>query len=125
MGFFSKTCAKTHMPIVNIHKGFPRFHTIVALTPDGKVMEGIYDGYGRVNDVDILEDMNMDDWDKVKFVLRDSYKGEKYHELGKSRDELGQGWFMSDKFLLFCAMRDGFKSYAEYKKYFKKYADWI
>jgi hypothetical protein len=125
MGFFSKTCAKTHMPIVNVHRGFPRFHTIVALTPDGNVLEGVYDGYGRVNDVDILEDMNMDDWNKVKFVLRDSYKGEKYNELGKSRDELGQGWFMDTQFLLFCAMRDKFKDYAEYKKYFKKYANWI
>jgi hypothetical protein len=113
------------MPIVNVHKGFPKFHTIVALTPDGKVMEGIYDGYGRVNDVDILEDMDMDDWNKVKFVLRSSYQGEKYKDLGKSRDELGQGWFMDNQFLLFCAMRDSFKDYAEYKKYFKKYANWL
>lgn len=128
MGFFSKTCAKTYMPVVSVYKGFPRFHTIVALTPDGKVMEGIYDGYGRVNDEDILSETEREDWDnweKVKFVLRSSYQGEKYEDLGKSRDELGQGWFMDNQFLLFCAMREDFKNYAEYKKYFKKYANWL
>jgi hypothetical protein len=120
MGFFSKTCAKTFMPIVAELRGYPRFHNVVALRPNGEIVEGVYDGYGRVNNVEL-----HDDWDKVKFVLSSAYNGESYNDLGKSGSELAQGWFMDNQFLLFCAMRDSFKSYAEYKKYFKKYANWL
>ena len=120
MGFFSKTCAKTHMPIVSNLRGYPRFHHVAALRPNGEIFKGVYDGYGRVGDVELT-----DDWEEVKLVLLSNYDNETFHDLGKSKTELGQGWFMDDQFLLFCSLRDSFKSYAEYKKYFKKYANWL
>jgi hypothetical protein len=125
MGFYSKTCAKSHLPVIaSYKKGFPSLTNVVALKPDGTKMEGIYDGYGRLNDVDIYEKGNLDEWDKVKFVLKMHYEGESYEDLGKSGQEIAQGFFMDDQFLLFCVLRGKFKSYAEYKKYFKKYANW-
>ena len=48
MGFFSKTCAKTHLPIVSHYKDIPRLSEVVALLPNGKKFTGSYDGYGRV-----------------------------------------------------------------------------
>ena len=66
-------------------------------------------------------------WNAVKFVLSAYYNGEDYKDLGKSGNELGQGYFMDDKFLIYCATvkQDGFKSYSQYKTAFKKYANWI
>jgi hypothetical protein len=45
--------------------------------------------------------------------------------LGKSRDELAQGYFMSDRFLLHCLKVGSFATYADYKKALEKYGDWI
>ena len=129
MGFFSKTCAKTHLPVITIYKnGFNQFKSVVALYPDGKKIAGDYDGYGRVGDISVFgEEYDDDLWNKVKFVLQQHYNGETYAQLGKSHDELGQGYFMADQFLIYCSTvkRDGFKNYSEYKSAFKKYADWI
>jgi hypothetical protein len=126
MGFFSKTCAKTHLPVVADCKGLPRLNEIVALYPNGTKLEGSYDGYGRVNGIDLLPDGYVEKkWDAIKFVLKDKYAGETYKELGNSGDELAQGYFMSDRFLLHCMKVGSFASYAEYKKAMHKYGDWL
>jgi hypothetical protein len=129
MGFFSKTCAKTHLPVITQYKdGFNEFKNVVALFPDGTTRAGIYDGYGRVDGESVFGDEYEEDkWESVKFVLKKHYNGEKYSELGKSGDELAQGYFMDNAFLVYCVTMkpDGFKSYAEYKKAVKKYAGWI
>jgi hypothetical protein len=119
MGFFSKTCAKTHLPVCTMYKERPFFSAVVALTADGQIIDGVYDGYGRVNEVEL-----HDDWDNVKFVLKHAYKGEKYAELGESHDEKAQGYFMADEFLDVCEKKQAFKSFNEYRKYFEKYAQW-
>lgn len=125
MGFFSKTCAKTHKPIVHNMRGFPELSEIVALFPDGSRLVGHYDGYGRVKEVDLLPDgWSREPWDAIKFVLVKAYKGEDYKDLGKSHDELAQGHFMDDKFLRHCLAIEGFKSYEDYKKSFKNLANW-
>ena len=125
MGYFSKTCAKTHMPVVVEALEIPRLNMVVALMPDGRKFEGAYDGYGRVGGKNVLE---YDDgnfmWPKVKFVLREYYNGEKYEELGKSGDELAQGYFMDKKFLHYCLLKGPFKNRAEYTRAFKKHANW-
>jgi hypothetical protein len=125
MGYFSKTCAKTHLPVVVDALGIPRLNLVVALMPDGRKFEGSYDGYGRVGGENVLE---YDDgkwmWPKVKFVLRDHYNGETYDELGKSGDEKAQGFFMDKAFLHYCIMHGPFKNRAEYTRAFKKYANW-
>ena len=126
MGFFSKTCAKTNLPVVADCKGFPKLNEIVVLYPDGTKLEGSYDGYGRVNDIDLLPDgYEEDKWDALKFVLKWKYEGETYKQLGKSHDELAQGYFMSDTFLKICIEEGSFKNYSEYKKAMKQYGDWI
>ena len=48
MGYFSKCCAKTHLPVVVESLGIPHLNNVVALLPDGRKFEGSYDGYGRV-----------------------------------------------------------------------------
>jgi hypothetical protein len=126
MGFFSKTCAKTNLPVVADCKGYPKLNEIIVLYPDGKRLEGSYDGYGRVNDIDLLPDgYEEDKWDALKFVLKWRYEGESYKQLGKSKDELAQGYFMSDRFLDLCVEKGSFKNYAEYKKAMKEYGDWL
>lgn len=125
MGFFSKCCAKTHLPILTIQKEVPRLSTVVALLPDGTKRQGIYDGYGRVDGVSVMADADgRDIWKKVKFVLLDHYNGEAYHDLGPSGDELAQGFFMHKDFILYCLMHGAFKNRAQYVRAFKKYAAW-
>jgi hypothetical protein len=102
-----------------MYKERPFFSAVVALTADGQVIEGVYDGYGRVNDVELHED-----WENVKFVLRHAYKGEKYADLGESYDEKAQGWFMDDEFLDVCETKGSFATHKEYQLFFDKFAKW-
>ena len=134
MGFFSKTCAKTNLPVIHHgygndwHRKYPKFYDVVVLYPDGRKIEGVYDGYGRVDGVSICGDeYDHKLWGKIKFVLKEHYAGETYKDLGKSRDELGQGHFMSEEFIRYCAtvQSHGFKSYDAYKRSFKKLAGWL
>lgn len=119
MGFFSKTCAKTHLPVCAApFKGDAFFCDVVALLPNGKTIVGTYDGYGRIGEQELV------DFDAVKFVLAHAYNGEEYADLGESGREMGQGYFMSQRFLNYCKRKKSFKSYAEYAKAFDKYADW-
>ena len=125
MGFFSKTCAKTHLPVVAECIGYPKLHTVVVLYPDGRKVEGSYDGYGRIDGVDLCPNgYDHDLWESLKFVIADAYEGESYKDLGKSHNEIAQGFFMDKKFLEHCMVVGSFKNYAEYKKAFKKLANW-
>lgn len=133
MGFFSKVCAKTNLPVIHHgygndwHRNYPEFFDVVGLYPDGKKLEGVYDGYGRIGGQDVCPDGYKHDlWESVKFVLKKHYDGESYADLGKSHDEMAQGHFMAEGFLIYCRTMKpaGFKDYSEYKKAFKKYANW-
>ena len=111
MGFFSKTCAKTNLPVVADCKGFPKLNEIVVLLPNGTKLEGSYDGYGRVGGVSLMPDGYIEqEWDAIKFVLKWKYEGESYKDLGMSHDELAQGYFMSDTFLKVCMEEGSFKN---------------
>ena len=68
MGYFSKTCAKTNLPVVHSDRGYPALNNVVALLPNGTKITGSYDGYGRVNGTEL-----HDEWDDVKFVLTQHY----------------------------------------------------
>ena len=133
MGFFSKTCAKTNLPV--IHHGYwgdwhtkhPDFFNVVVLYPDGRKVEGDYDGYGRVGEIELCPGgYNEELWDSRKFVLKKHYAGESYEDLGRSHDEMAQGHFMAEDFILYCKMLKpkGFKDYSGYKRAFQKHAQW-
>lgn len=137
MGFFSKTCAKTHLPAITMYKeGFPSLTEVVALLPDGRTFRGTYDGYGGVGGIRLLDEMekitkfsNDFDrhdygWGKIKFVLAQYYAGETYDQIGESGSELAQGYFMDDKFLRYCVKHGPFKSRKQYEQAFQKYANW-
>jgi hypothetical protein len=125
MGFFSKTCAKTHLPIVHEGRGFPELSDVTVLFPDGRIIAGSYDGYGRVDGVDLCPDgYDERTWNRIKFVLTFAYDGEKYKDLGRSRDELGQGHFMADEFLRHCLEVKKFATFKDYKTAFQQLADW-
>jgi hypothetical protein len=121
MGFFSKTCAKTHLPVVAEPVGITKLNRVVALLPDGRKFTGSYDGYGRVDGHDEVAEA----WDKVKFVLEAYYEGETYDDLGNSGPELAQGFFMSKDFLHYCLLKGPFKNRAEYTRTFKRLANWL
>ena len=125
MGYFSKTCAKTHLPVVVAELGIPQLNLVVALFPDGRKIEGAYDGYGRVEGQDLMTEYTDSEWKKIKFVLQNKYEGEDYESLGKSGNELAQGFFMARKFLQHSILKGSYKDYAEYKRTFKKLAGWI
>ena len=125
MGYFSKTCAKTHLPVVVAEVGIPQLNLVVALFPDGRKLEGSYDGYGRVGGHDLMAEYTDAEWKKIKFVLQNKYEGEDYESLGKSGNELAQGFFMARKFLQHSILKGSYKDYAEYKRTFKKLAGWI
>jgi len=124
MGYTSKCCAKTHLPITVPNKSM-EFNSVVALTPDGRVIRGSYDGYGGIDEHDLREDENGKwIWDNVKMVLAQYYNGETYDELPRSGDEMAQGYFMADAFLTYCKMNGPFKNRGAYIRAFKKYANW-
>jgi hypothetical protein len=118
MGFFSKCCAKSKLPVVASWRKFPPLDQVVVLLPDGSKLAGQYDGYGMVDDEEIS------DLEASKFVLASKYAGERYEDLPESMWELGQGYFMADEFLNHCMEVGSFKNEAAYKKAFKKLAGW-
>jgi hypothetical protein len=125
MGFFSKTCAKTHLPVVHDGRGYPELCEIVVLFPDGHTMTGFYDGYGRIDGEDIQPEGYDDEaWNAIKFVLRFAYEGETYDQLGPSQDEHAQGHFMDEEFLKHCLEVRRFPSFKGYEQAFKKLANW-
>ena len=117
MGYFSKTCAKTNLPVVANSVPYDELNLVIALLPNGDKLEGSYDGYGRINDIELP----MDDWEEIKFVLKKHYNGEQYHELGESHREMGQGFFLSPAFLKLCIKKGGFKDYPAYERAFNKH----
>jgi hypothetical protein len=124
MGFHSKTCAKTHLPVLVPARNIPKLNHIVALLPTGEIYHGTYDGYGRIETADGVIDLNAK-WSKVKLVLRVYYEGEQYDDLGPSKSELSQGYFADNKFIHFCLLQGPFKNHGAYVRAFKKHANWL
>jgi len=55
MGFFSAKCMDCQHPLLSIYATNPvndwMQHAVV-ITPNGSILKGVYDGYGRVDDFD-------------------------------------------------------------------------
>ncbi len=109
MGLFSKTCAKTHLPVLAAfgwQKQAERLTRIVSLLPgdtEAPLVED-YDGYGQ----------RLADFDQAKFVLASDYAGETYEQLGESHDEPNQGWFHNEELMSVLAASNGFAKFDDY-----------
>ncbi len=120
MGFFSKLCAVSNLPVMSERAGLPDFSEVVALFPSGSILRGSYDGYGRIEGVSLMDDSRYD-FDDAKFVLAKFFKpGTTYDQLPVSQYDPGQGWFYSDDDLLRWMAQGGFKSVNEFNEAFNR-----
>lgn len=94
MGFFAKTCAKCKKSVVSSYKvqdgRAESWESIArAYHPDGGTTSGVYDGYGRINGHDLMQD-----WDDLKMVhAKCVVDGDTFENLPKSEDCPSQGFF--------------------------------
>jgi len=91
---------------------------VVMLSKIGTVIHGFYDGYGRLDtelgELTIYEAMGEGDPGDAKMVLKRFYAGEKFDDLGPSRNDPGQGHFHDLAFVMAWFTKGGFTSYAAY-----------
>lgn len=116
MGFFSKLCSVTYIPVMADTTGMgDDASEVVAVFKNGSIVRGVYDGYGCVDGLDLL-----DDWDDIKFVLRKYYAGQPYDELGESYDDPGQGFFHDDEDIIAWHERGGFEGVKDFYEAHRK-----
>lgn len=99
MGFFSWTCAKTGLPILNNTSwgSRPDAFEVVVLDKDGVVVRGEYGGYGSIGGYDLSDRVGDIENGTLKLVLRKFYTpADRLADLGLSRDEPGQGHFWDE-----------------------------
>ena len=101
MGMSSWCCAKTQLPVLaSVSCNVDKFCHATLLFADGRVISGIYDGYGRlINDgVDLLKAEPLRLYESMstgttKWVLTHFYQGEKFEDLGRSGSDPNQGHY--------------------------------
>ena len=130
MGFFSKTCAVTHLPIMadcsnTEFEDVAELSEVAVLLPNGAVFFGTYDGYGSVNGKQgCLDLMTSNGFEACKMVLKSRYRSDMaYTRLGPSGRDPGQGYFHDVEPLKKWLKQGGFKSYQEYLKAYET-ASW-
>lgn len=102
MGYFSWTCARTRLPILAAGPAMAlgemgrTLSNVTLVGQDGAVAAGVYDGYGRISGLDLIET----DWarkidaGKAALVLSAWYDEEPLARIGgRSRHDPGQGFF--------------------------------
>jgi hypothetical protein len=118
MGFFSYTCSKTNLPILaSTSWGENIYSKVHLLGQDGSIIQGYYDGYGRLDlpGGGILEDIDeLIQSGKWKLVLSHFYSEEAFDQLGLSRHEPGQGHFHDQHKIENWYSQGGFSSYQDY-----------
>ena len=97
MGFFSWQCAKSEKPVmaeVAVRNSPWDFASdVVVLFSNGDRISGTYDGYGRVNGLELV-DIAEERW---RMVISKYYNGESFDILPKNKYDRGQGFFYSDE----------------------------
>jgi hypothetical protein len=96
MGFFSSKCSKSKISIpAERAAGLPEAaSTVVVVSPKNKIIEGVYDGYGNVDGIDISDLMNDG---SLRWVRKDLYKGETYAQLSPAEHCESQGYFYDEE----------------------------
>lgn len=108
MGFFSKTRAKTHLPVLASgpwSRKAKRLTRIVVLQPGREPWTVDYDGYG----------LGLETYHEAKFVLASDYAGERYEQLGPGHDEPQQGYFLDECLAAELAKLPRFANYDAYE----------
>ena len=98
MGFFAKCCSECGKSVVSSykvrdHRARPWESDAVALLPNGDIHCGIYDGYGRVGNVSLVEPWQ---WDDVKMLHARCWQKKnepEYADVAESKNCPGQGYF--------------------------------
>lgn len=96
MGFFSWRCAKeSDVPIMAKYavsgSEYDFLSKVVVLFEYGDKLTGTYDGYGCVNDYDLVDTQRR--W---KMVIAKWYANETYDDLMGNDNDPGQGYFYGD-----------------------------
>lgn len=104
MGFYSFTCAKSGLPVM-AGEAFKeaKFTKVKVLYANGDVIQGTYDGYGRVDGESMGEDLSgfqsQDKSQDPKIVLAAYHCGEPFEALGVSESDPAQGFFIDADFV--------------------------
>ena len=97
MGFFSWQCAKSNKPVMAkvAVQGTPWAFAsdVIVLFNNGDRLSGTYDGYGRVDNFELL-DYSEERW---RMVIKHFYQGETFEQLPRNKHDQGQGFFYSDE----------------------------
>ena len=96
MGFFSWRCAKSDkhvMAEVAVRNTPWEFASgVVVLFKNGDRVSGTYDGYGRVDEFELI-DYPEERW---RMVIEKFYDGETFEQLAQNKYDQGQGFFYND-----------------------------
>jgi hypothetical protein len=96
MGFFSWRCAKSDKPVmaeVAVRNTPWAFASgVVVLFKNGDRVRGTYDGYGRVDEFELI-DYPEERW---RMVIEKFYDGETFEQLAQNKYDQGQGFFYND-----------------------------
>lgn len=96
MGFFSWQCAKSNKPVMAevAVQGTPWAFAseVVVLFKNGDRISGTYDGYGRVNEFELI-DYSEEQW---RMVINQFYNGETFKQLPQNKHDPAQGFFYND-----------------------------
>jgi hypothetical protein len=97
MGFFSWQCAKSNKPVMAkpavVASPWDFASKVIVLFENGDRISGIYDGYGRVDEFEIV-DYSESRW---RMVIENYYAGETFEQLSQNKYDQGQGFFYSDE----------------------------
>jgi hypothetical protein len=96
MGFFSKLCESCGHSLLSIYAANDInqwMTTVVAVLKNGSVIHGKYDGYGRIDDFDVIADHDATVWHRACWEVA----GKPTDYRGNSTWADDQGYFFSDE----------------------------
>jgi len=97
MGFFSWRCAKSDKPVMAdtavVNTSWAFASKVVVLFKNGDRITGTYDGYGRIDEFELV-DYPEERW---RMVIKKFYDGETFDQLSMNKYDRGQGFFYSDE----------------------------
>jgi len=99
MGFFSQDCEGCGHPALSLWATTPIndwMQHIVAITPKGGILFGVYDGYGRLDDDGKIYDDAVGFDNTVWHLACWKQAGKPSHFQGPSRHSDDQGFFFQD-----------------------------